>query len=89
MASALSSAVSPNKVSKTAVRAGKDAIREGEVFQVVLSQRADIACDADPLDVYRVLKTINPSPYMYLLNIPGDSGMDAPGFSIIGSSPAR
>lgn len=67
-----------------AVLAGKEAVRDGEVFQVVLSQRADIECDADPLDVYRVLRTINPSPYMYFLRLSDGAGG---AFSVVGSSP--
>ncbi|MDO4887125.1 MAG: chorismate-binding protein [Actinomycetaceae bacterium] len=67
-----------------AVLAGKEAIRDGEVFQVVLSQRADIDCPADPLDVYRVLRTINPSPYMYYLRLADGS---EEGFAVVGSSP--
>lgn len=74
----------PQPEYEAAVRAGKEAIREGEVFQVVLSQRASIACEADPLDVYRVLKTLNPSPYMYCLRLA--DGTDE-GFSVVGSSP--
>ncbi|MFD1718020.1 anthranilate synthase component I [Georgenia deserti] len=74
-----------------AVRAAKQAVRDGEVFQVVLSQRLDIDCPADPLDVYRVLRTINPSPYMYYLRLHGGAGEDEPGgpgdFSVVGSSP--
>ena len=66
------------------VVAGKEAIREGEVFQVVLSQRLDLACPADPLDVYRVLRTINPSPYMYYLQLEDPAGR---AFSVVGSSP--
>ncbi len=66
------------------VRAAKQAIVDGEVFQVVLSQRLDVDCPADPLEVYRVLRTINPSPYMYLLHLP-DGGEH--GFSVVGSSP--
>ncbi|GGS37857.1 anthranilate synthase component I [Actinokineospora fastidiosa] len=62
-----------------AVRTAKEAIRAGEVFQVVLSQRFEVETDADPLDVYRVLRTTNPSPYMYLLRLDG--------FDIVGSSP--
>src|SRR5699024_1304182 len=42
------------------VLTAKQAIRDGEVFQVVLSQRLDLDCPADPLEVYRVLRTINP-----------------------------
>ncbi|MCL3861880.1 anthranilate synthase component I [Actinotalea sp. K2] len=66
------------------VRAGKEAIREGEVFQVVLSQRLDLDCPADPLDVYRVLRTINPSPYMYHFRLQDAEGRD---FAVVGSSP--
>jgi len=69
---------------ENSVRAGKAAIRDGEVFQVVLSQRADIACPAQPLDVYRVLRTINPSPYMYYFQLQDADGAD---FAVVGSSP--
>ncbi|MDM8084285.1 anthranilate synthase component I [Cellulomonas cellasea] len=66
------------------VRTGQDAIRDGEVFQVVLSQRLDLECPADPIDVYRVLRTINPSPYMYYLQL---EDADGAGFAVVGSSP--
>ena len=66
------------------VVAAKQAIRDGEVFQVVLSQRLDLDSPADPLDVYRVLRTINPSPYMYFLHLPDAEGGD---FHVVGSSP--
>jgi anthranilate synthase component I len=62
-----------------AINAAKEAIKAGEAFQVVLSQRFEMTTDADPLDVYRVLRATNPSPYMYLLRL-GD-------FDIVGSSP--
>jgi anthranilate synthase component 1 len=62
-------------------------IRSGEAFQVVLSQRFELPCPADALDVYRVLRASNPSPYMYLLRLPGpDGGVDG-GFDVVGSSP--
>lgn len=48
-----------------AVGAAKEYILSGDIFQVVLSQRFDAEIDADPLDVYRVLRRVNPSPYMY------------------------
>jgi anthranilate synthase component 1 len=48
-----------------AVAAAKEYILSGDIFQVVLSQRFDVEITADPLDVYRVLRRINPSPYMY------------------------
>lgn len=67
-----------------AVRTGKEAIRDGEVFQVVISQRLDLDCPADPLDVYRVLRTINPSPYMYCIALQDATGTP---FSVVGSSP--
>src|SRR5258705_1058352 len=60
-------------------------IEAGEAFQVVPSQRFEMDTDADPLDVYRMLRVTNPSPYMYLLNVPDDAG--GPDFSIVGSSP--
>lgn len=69
---------------EAAVTQGKEAIREGEVFQVVLSQRLDLDCPADPLDVYRVLRTINPSPYMYYFALQDASGSP---FAVVGSSP--
>lgn len=55
----------------------------GDVFQVVLSQRFDAAVEASALDVYRMLRAINPSPYMYLLNFFDSQGE----FSVVGSSP--
>ncbi len=69
---------------EAAVRTGKEAIRDGEVFQVVLSQRLDLDCPASPLDVYRVLRTLNPSPYMYYLQLQDALGQD---FAVVGSSP--
>jgi len=50
-----------------AVEAALEAIRAGEVFQIQVGQRFSIPTDADSLDVYRVLRTLNPSPYMYFL----------------------
>jgi anthranilate synthase component 1 len=62
-----------------AVEVAKEAIRAGECFQIVVAQRFERATAADPLDVYRVLRATNPSPYMYLLRFDG--------FDIVGSSP--
>ncbi|GIF76294.1 anthranilate synthase component I [Asanoa siamensis] len=62
-----------------AVELAKEAIRAGECFQIVVSQRFERRTTADPLDVYRVLRTTNPSPYMYLLRFDD--------FDIVGSSP--
>lgn len=67
-----------------AVKYAKEAIRDGEVFQVVPSQRFDVDCPADPFDVYRVLRTLNPSPYMYCLMLEDAEGR---GFAIVGASP--
>jgi anthranilate synthase component I len=55
---------------KLAVEAAKEHILAGDIFQVVLSQRFDFDLDADPFDVYRVLRQINPSPYMYFVRQP-------------------
>ncbi len=60
-------------------------IEAGEAFQVVPSQRFEMDTQADPIDVYRMLRVSNPSPYMYLMHIPDDVGGKA--FSIVGSSP--
>ena len=62
-----------------AVERCRDYIRDGDIMQVVLSQRIEIEYTDAPIDVYRALRTINPSPYMYFMNM-GD-------FQIIGSSP--
>ncbi len=64
---------------KQAVLKAKDYIVEGDVMQVVLSQRMSIPYTAPPLDLYRSLRSLNPSPYMYYLDL-GD-------FHIVGSSP--
>lgn len=61
------------------VEAGKHYIREGDIFQVVLSNRMEAEADGSLFDVYRVLRTTNPSPYMFYL-----SGKD---MEIAGSSP--
>ncbi|MBQ6639984.1 MAG: anthranilate synthase component I [Saccharopolyspora sp.] len=68
-----------------AVESAKEAIRAGEAFQVVVSQRFEMPTTADSLDIYRVLRTTNPSPYMYLLRLADPDG-GAP-FDIVGSSP--
>ncbi|WP_118915002.1 anthranilate synthase component I [Mycobacterium shigaense] len=60
-------------------------IAAGEAFQVVPSQRFEMDTDVDPIDVYRMLRATNPSPYMYLLHVPNSVG--ATDFSIVGSSP--
>ncbi|GDZ34118.1 anthranilate synthase component I [Bifidobacteriaceae bacterium MCC02031] len=67
-----------------AVEVAKRHIIDGDVFQVVISQRLDIDSPADPFDVYRVLRTLNPSPYMYFMALTDAQGRD---FNVIGSSP--
>jgi anthranilate synthase component 1 len=62
-----------------AVETVKEYIRAGDAFQVVPSQRFETPCAASALDVYRVLRATNPSPYMYLLRFDG--------FDVVGSSP--
>ncbi len=62
-----------------AVRAAKEHILEGDIFQVVLSQRFDFDLDADPFHLYRSLRQVNPSPYMYFLR--------QPEVTLVGSSP--
>ncbi|MGO9929526.1 MAG: anthranilate synthase component I [Mycobacterium sp.] len=60
-------------------------IAAGEAFQVVPSQRFEMDTDVDPIDVYRMLRATNPSPYMYLIHVPNSVGGND--FSIVGSSP--
>ncbi|MFC5063148.1 anthranilate synthase component I [Actinomycetospora atypica] len=67
-----------------AVESAKERIRAGDAFQVVVSQRFESDTDADALDVYRVLRATNPSPYMYLLRL---TDADDRPFEIVGSSP--
>ena len=62
-----------------AVRRAKEYIKAGDIFQVVLSQRFERKSNVRPLDVYRALRVVNPSPYMYYMDI-GDA-------QIAGSSP--
>ena len=65
---------------KRAVNRAKKYILAGDIFQVVLSQRFESPFTGTPLDFYRCLRFINPSPYMFCLNFGG-------GFSLVGSSP--
>ena len=69
----------PNGAYQRAVEVAKEYIRAGDIFQVVLSQRYELQLEADPFDMYRVLRQVNPSPYMYFLRHPG--------VTIVGSSP--
>ncbi len=64
---------------QAAIGVAKEYITAGDIFQVVLSQRYDLTLDADPFDVYRALRLLNPSPYMYFLRFPG--------LTVVGASP--
>ena len=64
---------------KANVIKAKEYIASGDIFQVVVSQRFEMPTKADPFDVYRVLRLINPSPYMFFLQYPGAA--------LVGSSP--
>ena len=57
----------PDGLYQRAVEVAKEYILDGDIFQVVLAQRYDIELGAEPFDVYRVLRQVNPSPYMYFL----------------------
>ncbi len=70
---------SDTRAIRSAVKTIQGDIAAGEVFQAVISQRFDARTDAPPFDVYRALRHINPSPYMFFLRM----GQDA----IIGASP--
>lgn len=71
-------ALAPGQYGQMVNRA-KDYIAAGDIFQVVLAQRFSMAFPLPPLDLYRALRRINPSPFLYYL--------DMPGFALIGSSP--
>lgn len=64
---------------EAAVEASKEYIRAGDIIQVVLSQRLSVPLQSDPFDVYRALRSVNPSPYMYYLSYDD--------IKLIGSSP--
>jgi anthranilate synthase component 1 len=63
----------------SAVRKAKSYIRAGDIFQVVPSQRFSARTDADPFEIYRALRVVNPSPYLYFLNLND--------LAVVGSSP--
>ena len=65
------------------VEMAKHRVKLGDVFQVVVSQRFEVETSATALDIYRSLRALNPSPYMYLLNFEDSNGK----FSVVGSSP--
>ena len=62
----------------TAVERTKEYIAAGDIFQAVISQRFDMEPGADAFQIYRALRTVNPSPYMYFLRLaPDDAGLGA------------
>lgn len=63
------------------VKKAKEYIKNGDIFQVVLSQRFEIDTDVDPFDVYRCLRTSNPSPYLYFF--------DFSDYQVVGASPEK
>ena len=71
-------ALAPGRYREMVLKA-KDYIAAGDVFQVVLAQRFTVPFALPPFDLYRALRRINPSPFLYYL--------DLPGFALIGSSP--
>lgn len=82
---AKSAPIHPNARTKQAdyergVTQSKEYIAAGDIFQVVLSQRLDFRPKAEPFEIYRTLRMVNPSPYMYYLRL-------GPEMNILGSSP--
>jgi anthranilate synthase component 1 len=64
---------------ESAVRKCVEYIRAGDIFQVVLSQRLALEIHSDPLEIYRTLRVVNPSPFMFFLRTPA--------VTLVGSSP--
>ncbi len=64
---------------KDAVRKCVEYIRAGDIFQVVISQRLEVDIQSDPFEIYRTLRVVNPSPFMFFLRCPG--------VTLVGSSP--
>lgn len=64
---------------ETAVRKCVEYIRAGDIFQVVLSQRLELAVQSDPFEIYRTLRVVNPSPFMFFVRTPE--------VTLVGSSP--
>jgi anthranilate synthase component I len=69
----------PGGLFQAAVEAAREYIFAGDIFEIILAQRFDLQGDFDPFEVYRVLRQINPSPYMYFLAHPEAT--------VVGSSP--
>jgi anthranilate synthase component 1 len=69
------------------VRKAKEYITAGDIFQVVVSQRLSRPTEADPFTIYRALRMLNPSPYMFFLDFSGVAGIEGDTVRIIGASP--
>ncbi len=69
------------------VRKAKEYITAGDIFQVVVSQRLSRPTEADPFTIYRALRMLNPSPYMFFLDFSGVAGITGETVRIIGASP--
>ncbi len=78
-AGSTSSRTSPASGSRSRSATAKEHIAAGDIYQVVLSQRFEAEVGADPFTVYRALRHVNPSPYMYFIRMGG--------VSVVGSSP--
>jgi anthranilate synthase component I len=72
---------------RAGVERAKEHIRAGDAFQIVLSQRFEVSTSASGLDIYRMLRASNPSPYMYLVRFPSVTHPDVTAFEVVGSSP--
>jgi anthranilate synthase component 1 len=79
IASAEASRTMSSEEYRAAIAVAKEHITAGDIFQVVLSQRFDLELGADPFDVYRALRLLNPSPYLYFLRFPD--------VTVVGASP--
>ena len=77
----------PKKTFLAAVRRTKEYIAAGDVFQAVLSQRFEVKPRADSFSIYRALRIVNPSPFMYFLRCGAMRARADSGFEILGSSP--
>jgi len=79
-AAALSTSNTTREEYHAMVHRAHEYIRSGDIFQIVLAQRFETEFHDDALDLYRALRFVNPSPYMFCLRCPG-------GYSLVGSSP--
>lgn len=72
----------PASAFEDAVEVAREYIRAGDIFQVVLSRRFEVGLTVDPFEVYRALRQVNPSPYMFFMR-----QRDAADVTLVGSSP--